>query len=104
MVRRIECVDDLVILSHGGTVRAIRRDDGKEKWVQDLGTGSADFAYDSEHDQLLLSDGKLLSVRNGRVVEQWTQLKDCCAVAARPEGGFVGVSKAGVIGIWESDS
>ncbi len=104
MVGRVECVGDLVILSHGRTVRAIRRDDGKEKWGQDLGADSADFAYDPEHDQLLLSDGKLVSVRNGRVVEQWPPLKDCCAVAARPEGGFVGVSKAGMIGVWESGS
>jgi hypothetical protein len=100
LVGRVECTEDLVILSHAGAVRAIRREDGKEKWVQDLGAGSAEFAYDPEHDQVLLSDGKLLSARNGRVIEQWPPLEDCCGLAARPEGGFVGVSKAGVIGVW----
>ena len=104
LVRRLECVDDLIILSHGSTVRAIRRDDGKKKWVQHLENGSADFAYDPEHSQLLLSDGKLLFATNGRLAEQWPQLKDCRAVAARPEGGFVGISAAGVLGVWESGS
>jgi hypothetical protein len=101
-VSRIECVGDLVFMSNGAYVRAIRKEDGREKWVRDLGTESADFARDSENeDLLLLSDGTMVTVGNARVVEQLPALKGCCAVAALPDGGFVGVSTDGVIGIWQ---
>ena len=104
MVKRLECTDELVIVSHQGEVQAFRREDGKEKWSHAIAKDDCDFAYDPDCHQLLLSNGELLSAGNGRVVETWPVLTDCCCVRARQEGGFVGVSKAGAIGVWTVNS
>jgi hypothetical protein len=100
MVRHLEFAEDSIFVGHGCTVRAVSRDDGRERWVHKLGDGMADFAYDADNEQLLLSNGDLISARSGKVVETWPALADCCCVRPRPEGGFVGVSKAGMIGVW----
>lgn len=99
-VRHLECSEDSIFVGHGGTVRAVSRDEGRERWSHEVGDDMADFAYDTDYEQLLLSNGNLISARKGQVVETWPVLVDCCCVRPRPEGGFVGVSKAGVIGIW----
>jgi hypothetical protein len=104
MVRHLECTEDSIFFGHGCTVRAVSRDDGRERWVHKLGDGMADFAYDANFEQLLLSNGNLISARKGQVVETWPALADCCCVRPRPEGGFVGISKAGVIGVWNVNS
>jgi hypothetical protein len=53
--------------------------------------------------QLLLSTGELISAGRGRVVENWPVLDECCCIRPRPEGGFVGVSRSGMIGVWEAE-
>ena len=62
---------------------------------------STDFAYDDDSHQLLLSTGELISAGRGRVVATWPVLDGCCCVRSRPEGGFAGASKAGMIGVWD---
>jgi outer membrane protein assembly factor BamB len=104
LVGRLECVDELIFVSHSGKVSAISRKDGTEKWVHKIVGEIADFAYDADYHQLLLSNGELIAAGNGRVVETWPVLADCCCVRPRPEGGFVAVSKTGVVGVWNVNS
>lgn len=103
-VRHLECSEDSIFVGHGGTVCAVSRDEGRERWSHEVAEHMADFAYDTDFEQLLLSNGNLISARKGQVVETWPVLVDCCCVRPRPEGGFVGVSKAGIIGVWNVNS
>ena len=104
IAERLECYEELIFISHRGKVQAVSRKDGEEIWDHDIAGDVADFAYDPDDHQLLLSNGKLISARNGRVVETWPVLTDCCCLRPRPAGGFVGVSKAGIIGVWNVNS
>ena len=104
MVGRMECTEDLIFICHSGEVDCIYRSDGTVRWSHEIPGQSVDFAYDPHYHQLLLSNGELISARNGQLVETWPVLTDCCCVNPRPEGGFVGVSTAGIIGIWNVNS
>jgi hypothetical protein len=104
MVRHLECSEDLIFVGQGGTVRCLSRADGRERWGHEVSGDMADFAYDADFEQLLLSNGNLISAQRGKVVATWPALADCCCVRSRPEGGFVGVSKAGIIGVWNVNS
>ena len=101
MAGRVECTEDLILVSNGGTVRAICRENGGEKWCHETANEATDFAYDADSHQLLLSTGELISAGRGRVLATWPVLGGCCCVRPRPEGGFVGVSKSGMIGVWD---
>jgi hypothetical protein len=101
MAGRVECSEELILVCNRGAVRAISREDGGEKWCHETAGVFTDFAYDIDSHQLLLSTGELISAGRGRVVENWPVLDECCCMRLRPEGGFVGVSKAGTIGVWE---
>lgn len=103
MAGRVECTEELILVCNRGAVRAISRDTGGEKWCHRTADECTDFAYDTDLHHLLLSTGELISAGKGRVVENWPQLDECCCVRPRPEGGFVGVSKSGMIGFWEAD-
>ena len=100
MVRRIECTETLILLAHGSEVVALRQEDGSEAWVHQSDAELLDFAHDPDMPQLFLTNGELIHTRDGKTVEHFPALPDCCCVAARPEGGFVGVSTQGIIGIW----
>lgn len=51
-------------------------------------------------DEVLLSTGQLLELRTGE--HRWVEaLPGCVGLGALPGGGFVGISKSGVIRIWE---
>ena len=104
MVGRVECTEELILVCNDGAVRAISREDGIEKWCHKTAGESTDFAYDIDAQQLLLPSGELISVGRGRVVEKWPILDKCCCLRPRPGGGFVGVSKTGMIGVWEVES
>ena len=101
IVSRVECTEELIFVSSAGAVRAIRRENGGEKWCHKTADETTDFAYDADSHQLLLSTGELISAGRGRVVATWPVLDDCCCIRPRPEGGFVGVSKSGMIGVWD---
>ncbi len=101
MAGRVECTEESILVCHRGAVSAIRRENGNEKWSQKVAGDSPDFAHDSDSHQLLLSTGELISTGNGRVVETLPILDDCCCVKPMPEGGFVAVSKTGIIGVWD---
>ena len=101
MAGRVECTEDLIFVSNAGAVRAISRADGGEKWCHETASETTDFAYDADSHQLLLSTGELISAGRGRVLATWPVLDGCCCVRPRPEGGFVGVSKSGMIGVWD---
>jgi hypothetical protein len=103
MAGRVECSEELILVCNHGAVRAISREDGGEKWCHETANGFTDFAYDIDSHQLLLSTGELISAGRGRVVENWPVLDECCCMRLRPEGGFVGVSKSGMIGVWEAE-
>jgi hypothetical protein len=100
MAERVEFTGELIFVSRRGKVQAVSRQDGTEKWSHEVARDVADFAYDAYYHQLLLSNGELLFAGDGQVVETWPALKDCCCVRPRPEGGFVGVSRTGMIGVW----
>lgn len=101
MAGRVECTEELILVSSRGAVRAISRADGGEKWCHETASELTDFAYDADSHQLLLSTGELISAGRGRVLATWPVLDGCCCVRPRPEGGFVGVSKSGMIGVWD---
>jgi hypothetical protein len=101
MAGRVECTEELILVSNSSAVRAISRADGGEKWCYETASESTDFAYDTDSHQLLLSTGELISAGRGRVVATCPVLDGCCCVRPRPEGGFVGVSKLGMIGVWD---
>jgi hypothetical protein len=103
MAGRVECSEELIIVCSRGAVRAISREDGGEKWCHETAGSFTDFAYDSDSHLLLLSSGELISAGRGRVVENWPVLDECCCIRPRPEGGFVGVSKSGMIALWEAE-
>jgi hypothetical protein len=100
MAGRVECTEELILVSNAGAVRAISRADGGEKWCHETASETTDFAYDADSHQLLLSTGELIAAGRGRVLATWPVLDGCCCVRPRPEGGFVGVSKSGMIGVW----
>jgi hypothetical protein len=102
MAGRVECSEVLIFVCNRGAVRAISREDGGEKWCHGTAGEFTDFAYDMDSHQLLLTTGELISAGTGRVVENWPVLDECCCIRPRPEGGFVGVSKSGMIGVWEA--
>ncbi|WP_088253230.1 hypothetical protein [Fimbriiglobus ruber] len=101
MAGRVECTEELILVSNAGAVRAISREDGGEKWCHETVSESTDFAYDADSHQLLISNCELISAGRGRVVATWPVLDGCSCVRPRPEGGFVGVSKSGMIGVWD---
>lgn len=102
MAGRVECSEELILVCNRGAVRAISREDGGEKWCHQTAGTFTDFAYDIDSHQLFLSTGELISAGRGRGVEKWPVLDECCCMRPRPEGGFVGVSKSGMIGVWET--
>lgn len=104
MVHRLECTERFIFVAHSGKVRAISRKDGSEMWCHDVAGNVVDFAYDCQCDELLLSNGELISARDGEVVEKWPVMANCCCVRPRPEGGFFGVSEGGIIGVWSLTS
>jgi len=51
-------------------------------------------------DEVLLSTGELLELSTGE--HRWVEaLDDCVGLGPLPEGGYVGISNAGVLRIWE---
>lgn len=104
MAGRVECSEELIFIANRESIRAIRRRDGSEKWVHTVARSALDFACDFDENRLFLSNGQLISCSDGHVVKQLDALDDCCCVATRPEGGFVGVSTKGHIGVWDDSS
>jgi hypothetical protein len=100
--KRLECSERLIFVSTGGAVWALNRENGVIRWCHETSHERIDFAYDAESNQLLLSTGELLSAQQGRVLTTLTELVDCCCVRSLPEGGFVGISKSGAIGVWKN--
>jgi len=101
LVDRVESTEQLILASGRDNIRAISREEGKEKWVHKVAGELADFAFDPECQQLLLSNGELISAVDGEVVEKCPALAECSCVRTRPDGGFVAVSRKGLIGVWE---
>jgi hypothetical protein len=103
LAHRVECSEMLIFVCNRGAVRAISREDGGEKWCHGAAGELTDFAYDDDSFELLLSTGELISAGTGQVEENWPVLDECCCIRPRPEGGFVGVSRSGMIGVWEAE-
>ena len=67
----------------------------------DKSVGITDLAYSPETDQVLLSNGLIVSGREGREIWRLPPLAGCTSVAVRPGGGYVGVSQSGVLRCWD---
>lgn len=63
-------------------------------------TSHIDFTYNPYDGKILLTDGRLL-YSNGHIISQLQLLEECISVAYRPEGGYLGISKKGILRCWE---
>lgn len=52
-------------------------------------------------DQILTTSGDFVCSSTGEMQDQISPLDSCCQVIARPGGGFAGISKDGVLRVWE---
>jgi hypothetical protein len=69
-----------------------------KQWIL---SGSADTAAISdETSEVFFPDGQLIDFRTGEV-GSLPPLPDCAGVAARPGGGFVGLSRSGMLRVWD---
>jgi hypothetical protein len=59
------------------------------------------MAFDRERRELGLTDGSIRDASDGRVRREIARLDGCSGIAVRPGGGYVGVSRSGVIRVWE---
>ncbi len=55
-------------------------------------------------DQILTTSGDLICSSTGEVLDHISPLDSCCQVIARPGGGFAGISKDGVLRVWDQRS
>jgi len=62
--------------------------------------GNLDMAVNSERREIGLTDGSIRRASDGKAVGGISPLKGCSGIAVRPGGGYVGVSEAGVIRVW----
>ena len=53
---------------------------------------------------ILTTSGHFLECASGQVVGEFPPLKGCCRVTVRPGGGYVGISKDGVLRVWEEQA
>lgn len=59
------------------------------------------MAFDQYRNEIALNSGSVLEAEHGRLVRELQPLEECSAVAVRPNGGYVGISKGGTIRVWD---
>ena len=74
--------------------------DYRTQWLLKNENKIPDFTCNPLGDRILLTDGRLL-LSNGRIITRLPLLEDCISVAYRPGGGYVGVSKKGILRCWK---
>jgi hypothetical protein len=94
---------NLAVCFQGGT-RVLNPADGVEAWRMDQVDSSAsinDFAYDSEQEEIVLTNGAVVDAFDGSLSRTLKPMKDCTSIAVRPGGGYLGASSRGAICRWE---
>jgi hypothetical protein len=74
--------------------------EGREEWAVDA-PENLDMAFDRERGELVLTDGSIRDASDGTVRREVARLDGCSGIAVRPGGEYVGVSRSGVIRVWE---
>lgn len=97
---RILGVGQSYLVAHRGGVQAYDRDDFSPRWTHSESVESADLAHDEETDILFFSGTTFLG-SDGEVVGKAEFPGTFSSVAPRPDGGFLGVSKEGMISVWD---
>jgi hypothetical protein len=87
-----------------GGLRVLGSSDGKEAWRLDRPEAPdvlLDFDFDPEVRHIVLTSGVVLDARDGSERSRFLAMKDCTSIAARPGGGYIGVSSRGRIYCWD---
>ena len=100
MVSRILAVGDSYLVAHQGGVHAYDSSDFSPRWTHEEAVESADLAHDEETD-ILFFGGTTFLGSDGEVVGKAEFPGTFSSVTPRPDGGFLGVSKEGMISVWD---
>lgn len=73
---------------------------GEVKWSMQL-SNALGMAHDSARKEVVLTTGAVVSTTDGSTVRNLDPLEDCSSVAFLPGGGVIGISRSGVIRLWE---
>jgi photosystem II stability/assembly factor-like uncharacterized protein len=76
------------------------RSDGTIEWEYKSEETLRDVAWDEFGNVVVTSTGAVLSTYDGSLVEQLDPMTNCLAIARRPGGGYVGLSREGVVRVW----
>lgn len=92
--------EQVLTLSRAG-LACISPQSGRTHWtfpVSEVGS----MAYDSDSDEIALSNGVVINARNGTVASEMSPLEHCSSIALISKHNYVGVSDAGVIRCWSA--
>ena len=93
----------LAVASKGG-FRVLGAVDGQEAWRLDRPESpdvSLEFDIMPEERQVVLTSGLVLDAFDGTGRSKFLAMNDCTSIAARPGGGYIGVSSRGRIYCWD---
>jgi WD40 repeat protein len=101
-VARVLATWDTCLVVHRDGIHAYDRQDFNLKWSHTESVERADLAYDETTDLLFHSAGTALSL-DGEVVGRIEMPEGVSCLTPKPYGGFLCVSKTGVVSTWEPD-
>lgn len=93
----------LAVASRGG-FRVLAAGDGQEAWRLDRPESPdvlPDFDLIPEERAIVLTSGQVLDALDGTERSKFLAMNDCTSIAARPGGGYIGVSSRGRIYCWD---
>ncbi len=96
---RILAVGQSYLVGHRGGVQSYDRDDFRPGWTHLEDVDSPDLALDEEAD-ILFFGGTTFLAWDGEEIGKSESPDGICSVSPRPEGGYLTVSKEGVVGVW----
>jgi hypothetical protein len=99
-VSRILSVGYSYLVAHRGGVQAYDRDDFSPRWSHEEPVEAADLAHDEDTD-IMFFGGTTFLGSDGEVVGKAEFPGTFSSVAPRRDGGFLGVSKEGMISVWD---
>ncbi len=91
----------IVLDSHALVAYSVRT--GEVKWSMQL-SNALGVAHDSPRNEVVLTTGAVVSTTDGSTVCNLDPLEECSSVAFLPGGRVIGVSRSGVIRIWEESN
>jgi hypothetical protein len=99
-VSRILAMGNSYLVAHGKGIYAIDKDDFSGRCFYSETVEFSDLAFDERAD-LLFYSGTTFLTTDGEVVGKAESPDAVCSIAPRPDGGYLCVSKEGVVSAWD---